>query len=128
LKKRKGVESSSSSKFSDKLPETFPLILNSEAKYRNSLIAATIYNEYLKNERAQISKHFLKRKLKSAFEREPLDKCKGFFNVPFIPSVNMFTSITNPNTQQPASLPNNNQPPNNNNNYSSSQNGILHLN
>ena len=90
-------------------------------------MAASIYNEYLKNERAQISKHFLKRKLKSAFEREPLDKCKGFFNVPFIPSSNMFSTNTNPNTQQPANIQNNN-PTQNNNNFSSGQNGILLLN
>ena len=83
------------------MPEFMPLPLNSEAKYRNSILAATMYNEYLKNERSQISKHFLKKKLKSAFEREPLDKCKGFFNVPFIPSMNMFAVTNNTTNQQP---------------------------
>ena len=90
-KKKRGIESSSSSKFSEEILEISTLPLNSETKYRNSILNANIYNEYLKNERSQISKHFLKRKLKSAFEREPLDKCKGFFNVPFIPTLNMFS-------------------------------------
>ena len=99
-KKKKGAKSSSSSKFSEVIPELFSLPLNSETKYRNSILNANMYNEYFKNERSQISKHFLKRKLKSAFEREPLDKCKGFFNVQFIPTVNMFSVSTNLNNQQ----------------------------
>ena len=126
-KKKKGVESSSSSKFSEKIPESFPVTLNSEAKYRNSILGATMYNEYLKNERTLVSKHFLKRKLKSAFEREPLDKCKGFFNVPFIPTMNMFnTSSSNTTSQQtaPQNSANNIQ---NSSNYTSSQNGNYHL-
>lgn len=99
-RKKKGPKSSSSSKISEKLVESVPVALSTEAKYRNSILSATIYNEYLRNERIQISKHFLKRKLKAAFEREPLDKCKGFFNVPFIPSANMF-NIQPTNPQQP---------------------------
>lgn len=36
---------------------------------------------------------FLKRKIKAAFEREPIDKNKGFFNVPFLPMPSMFSAL-----------------------------------
>ena len=91
------------------------------------------YNQVLCNNRAQIQSHFLKRKIKAAYEREPLEKNKGFFNVPFIPNIQMFQSPQAPTLNI---MPNINQSQdkkhhtnshynsnnNNNNQYSSSSN------
>ena len=63
---------------------------DSDTKLKKSILSAVSYNRFLNSGRNKISKHFLKRKIKSAYEREPLDKVKPFFNVLFIPSANMF--------------------------------------
>jgi hypothetical protein len=57
------------------------------------------YNDMLIETRTTISKHFLKRKVKAAFEREPLEKNKTFFNIPFLPTANMFATLPQPTPQ-----------------------------
>jgi len=69
-----------------------------DASYKISLNTARNYNQLLCNDRAQFQSHFLKRKIKAAYEREPLEKNKGFFNVPFIPNIQMFQSPSQPTT------------------------------
>lgn len=65
-------------------------IYDSETKYKKSIISAVAFNEFLNNSRADAAKHFLKRKVKAAYEREPIDKNKAFFNVSFLPTMAMF--------------------------------------
>lgn len=74
-------------------------VYDPETKYLKSIISAKNYNDYLTETRTTISKHFLKRKVKAAFEREPLEKNKSFFNIPFLPNANMFAAPPQP---QPA--------------------------
>jgi len=71
-------------------------IYDPETKYLKSIISAKNYNEILSETRSTISKHFLKRKVKAAFEREPLEKNKSFFNIPFLPNANMFAAPPQP--------------------------------
>lgn len=77
-------------------------IYDPETKYLKSIISAKNYNEMLSETRNTISKHFLKRKVKAAFEREPLEKNKSFFNIPFLPNANMFAAP--PQTQPAANV------------------------
>ena len=66
-------------------------IFDPETRYKKNILSALAFNDYLNTSRRQTSKHFLKRKVKAAFEREPIEKGKGFcFNVPFIPNMSMF--------------------------------------
>lgn len=83
---------------------------DSETKLKKSIQSAVTFNRYINNERNRLSKHFLKRKVKAAFEREPIDKTKNTFNVLFYPSLAMFNppsqpmpsqSVNNPNLQRP---------------------------
>lgn len=53
-----------------------------------------------------LSKHFLKKKVKAAFEREPIDKNKSFFNIPFLPTLNMFVAPPQQQQNIPSSTPN----------------------
>jgi len=70
-------------------------VYDPETKYKKSIISAMLFNGNLDLNRKQISQEFLKKKVKSAFEREPIEKSKGFyFNVPFMPSIAMFSSST----------------------------------
>jgi hypothetical protein len=73
-----------------------------DTKIKKSMQSAAMFNMSLNKSRNNTSKHFLKRKIKSAFEREPLEKSKQFFNVLFIPNVNMF----NPTPTVPNFKPN----------------------
>jgi hypothetical protein len=61
-----------------------------DTKIKKSIQSASLFNTSLNKNRNGIAKHFLKRKVKAAFEREPLEKSKHFFNVLFIPNTNMF--------------------------------------
>lgn len=66
-------------------------VYDPETKYKKNLISAYAFNDQINSCRKRNSKHFLKRKVKAAFEREPIEKGKGFnFNVPFIPTALMF--------------------------------------
>ena len=76
-------------------------IYDPETKLLKSIISAKNYNEMLSETRATISKHFLKRKVKAAFEREPLEKNKSFFNIPFYPNANMFAAQPQPAANMP---------------------------
>jgi len=69
--------------------------------YKISITTAVNYNISVNKSRESISKHFLKRKIKAAFEREPLEKNKGFFNVPFVPTLSMFGQGVSPAMQGP---------------------------
>jgi hypothetical protein len=65
--------------------ETKKEIYDKETKYLKSVNSAVIFNDYVNRTRSQNTRHFLKRKVKAAFEREPIEKGKGFyFNVPCI--------------------------------------------
>jgi hypothetical protein len=67
-------------------------VYDPDTRYKKIILSALSFNDYLNSSRRQTSKHFLKRKVKAAFEREPIEKGKGFcFNVPFIPNLSMFT-------------------------------------
>lgn len=79
-------------------------IYDPETKYIKSMLSARNYNDMLMEIRSANSKHFLKRKIKFAYEREPLDKSKSFFNIPFYPSANMFAAPPQPQPQPPANL------------------------
>ena len=78
-------------------------IYDAETKIKKSIISAIRFNDSLNENRKETSKVFLKRKIKSAFEREPIDKTKGFFNVPFVPMPGMF-SVIPPNQPPTGSL------------------------
>jgi hypothetical protein len=69
---------------------------DAETKLKKSTQSATAFNRYINSDRVKIQKHFLKRKVKAALEREHLDKSKCFFNVLFYPNMAMF----NPPSQQ----------------------------
>lgn len=80
---------------SDSVPEHRKEIYEGEAKLEKSIESAVLYNTYINTTRYQLSKHFLKRKIKQNFERE--DKNLMFFNVKFLPKPEMF----NQNVQHP---------------------------
>ena len=73
---------------SDSVPEHRKEIYEGEAKLEKSYESAVLYNTYINTTRYQLSKHFLKRKIKQNFERE--DKNLMFFNVKFLPKPEMF--------------------------------------
>lgn len=73
---------------SDSIPEHKKEIYEGEAKIEKSLESASLFNNYINTQRAQLAKHFLKRKIKQNFERE--DKHPVFFNVKFLPKQEMF--------------------------------------
>ena len=64
-----------------------------------SIQGAYYYNQQLNKTRRQNRKIFMKRKVKKIYEREPIDKRKCFFNIPFLPTQQMFmnNSINNIN-------------------------------
>jgi hypothetical protein len=82
-------------------------IYDLETKIRKTNQSAVQFNMSLNKNRAGISKHFLKRKIKAAFEREPLEKAKPFFNVLFIPNLSMFQTQPTPPQQVPSSIKHN---------------------
>lgn len=73
---------------SDSVPEHRKEIYEGETKLEKSIESAVLYNTYINTTRYQLSKHFLKRKIKQNFERE--DKNLMFFNVKFLPKPEMF--------------------------------------
>ena len=88
-----------------------------ETKLKKSVYSALAFNHNLNSNRRENSKHFLKRKIKAAYEREPIEKNKSFFNVALIPNANMFaTSASNQgvssNNPQRSTTPTNNPPKN----------------
>ena len=50
-----------------------------ETKLKKSVYSALAFNHNLNSNRRENSKHFLKRKIKAAYEREPIEKNKSFF-------------------------------------------------
>jgi hypothetical protein len=76
---------------------------------KKSVLSAVEFNKFLNNSRISIGKHFLKRKVKAAYEREPLSKSKGFFNLAFIPTPSLFQQPAN--NIQSSSVLQQNQPP-----------------
>lgn len=77
----------------DNNPDIKREIYDPDTRHKKIILSALSFNDYLNSSRRQTSKHFLKRKVKAAFEREPIEKGKGFcFNVPFLPNLSMFST------------------------------------
>lgn len=95
-------KTSSSSKLRKKVVEDTPenrehqdleLQADLESKIHKSKISAVAYNYEFNNQRAENLKLFLKKKIKRAYEREPIPKERAFFNIPFLPNAHMFTNV-----------------------------------